>query len=104
MRDMNKPFPVIAIVRRPALVAPALEVADGLKLPLVHRTRITTRLVDAYLAAPGAGPQAAMGGPARHAGASANYGRPKRRRLSRSWTSFWQWPPRLHEAEHRRRS
>jgi (E)-4-hydroxy-3-methylbut-2-enyl-diphosphate synthase len=54
MRDMNKPFPVIAITGNPALVAPALEVADGLKLPLVL-DQDPTRLVEAYLAAPEAG-------------------------------------------------
>ena len=54
LRDMQKPFPVVAITGNPALVAPALEVADGIKLALVHG-QDPTRLVDAYLAAPGAG-------------------------------------------------
>jgi (E)-4-hydroxy-3-methylbut-2-enyl-diphosphate synthase len=54
MRDMKQPFPVVAITGNPAIVAPALEAADGLKLALIHG-QDNTRLIDAYLAAPPVG-------------------------------------------------
>ncbi|HUS13682.1 MAG TPA: (E)-4-hydroxy-3-methylbut-2-enyl-diphosphate synthase, partial [Chloroflexia bacterium] len=36
IREVGRRFPLVAITGNPALVAPALEVADGLKLALVH--------------------------------------------------------------------
>jgi len=54
MREIGKPFPLLAVVGRPELVAPALETAAGVKLALIHGGE-TTRLLDAYLAAPHAG-------------------------------------------------
>ena len=57
MRDMQRPFPVVAITGDPALVGPALAVADGIKLALVHG-QDAAPLVDAYLAAPEAGQKA----------------------------------------------
>ncbi len=54
MRDMQRPFPVVALTGDPALVAPALAVSDGVKLAGVFG-RDPLPLVEAYLAAPEAG-------------------------------------------------
>ncbi|MGI8586679.1 MAG: (E)-4-hydroxy-3-methylbut-2-enyl-diphosphate synthase [Chloroflexia bacterium] len=51
MRDMGKPFPVIAVVGEPSLVAPATATADGVKLALIMG-RDPAPLLDAYLALP----------------------------------------------------
>jgi (E)-4-hydroxy-3-methylbut-2-enyl-diphosphate synthase len=54
MRQIGKPFPVIAVVGKPELVTPALEIADGVKLALISGAD-HARTLDAYLAAPQAG-------------------------------------------------
>jgi (E)-4-hydroxy-3-methylbut-2-enyl-diphosphate synthase len=51
MQAMNTPFPVVAITHRPELIAPAMEFAAGVKLPLVYGDD-PTRLLDAALAVP----------------------------------------------------
>jgi (E)-4-hydroxy-3-methylbut-2-enyl-diphosphate synthase len=53
MQAMNTPFPVVAITHRPELIAPAMEFAAGVKLPLVYGDD-PTRLLDAALAVPAA--------------------------------------------------